>query len=242
MQTLDNIQNQLATFTKRLAVYQDLAETFADFLQTLPLRPILPKAIVTPIIWSCWLQGLDDAPEIVQVCHEERLRCHPNYLHQLVTAKNLADYLTLDDYLLDKWHKGLIKEHSLANIIRLELLHKYGGIWMDATVLCTTDSLPGYMLYNPLFVYSSWSWCSCDVRPVSVWLISSIAKHPLLKAISLCLQEYWRRFDHLVDYFIFHMFWRMLIERWPHLWAQVPRISNFRHRWSQSVRLGHRNG
>lgn len=66
----------------------------------------IPKC--EPVIWWCWLQGLESAPPIVKAC-----------------------------YILDKWKAGIISNTHFSDILCLELLTSRGGIWVDATVFVT---------------------------------------------------------------------------------------------------------
>ena len=40
------------------------------------------------------------------------------------------------------------------------------------------------------------------------------------------LFEYWKRYDYLLHYFLFHMFFKMATEAYKDLWEQVPYFSN----------------
>ena len=38
---------------------------------------------------------------------------------------------------MEKWEKGRIPAAMFSDLLRVELLIKYGGTWIDSTVLCT---------------------------------------------------------------------------------------------------------
>ena len=91
-------------------------------------------------VWFCWLQGLDDAPEIVKACYNSIKRNIPNREVKVIDAKNWKEYVELPDFIVKKWENGKIPAALFSDLLRLELLIKYGGTWIDSTVLCTGGS------------------------------------------------------------------------------------------------------
>jgi len=43
----------------------------------------------------------------------------------------------LPGYIVEKWEKGRIPAAMFSDLLRVELLIKYGGTWIDSTVFCT---------------------------------------------------------------------------------------------------------
>lgn len=43
--------------------------------------------------------------------------------------------MKLPDYIVKKWEKGRIPADLFSDLLRLELLIRYGGTWIDSTVL-----------------------------------------------------------------------------------------------------------
>ena len=92
------------------------------------------------VIWFCWLQGMEDAPVIVKACYHSLTR-HlvkvKGYRLEVIDGKNWRQFIELPDYVVRKWEKGRIPAANFSDLLRLELLIKYGGTWIDSTVLCT---------------------------------------------------------------------------------------------------------
>lgn len=126
-------------FRDRLLV-QTEAKTVADF----------PK-----IIWWSWLQGESEAPELAKVCLESLRKNFPDYKIVIVTNDNLDNYVKLPQTILDKFNAGWIKGAHFADIIRLNLLAKYGGVWMDATVFCTGNRFIKVIEISDMFMYQN---------------------------------------------------------------------------------------
>ena len=85
-------------------------------------------------IWFCWLQGLEQAPPLVKLCYEALGQKLPDREIVVIDAKNVFDYITLPEEIVEKWKRGIIGPAHFSDLIRLELLVRYGGYWIDATV------------------------------------------------------------------------------------------------------------
>ena len=92
---------------------------------------------VPKIVWFSWLQGLDKAPEVVRVCLASQKRHLPDYEFRTLDLDNYRQWVELPDYVVEKYRKGLIPQASFSDLLRLAVLKRYGGIWMDASVFCS---------------------------------------------------------------------------------------------------------
>lgn len=156
-------------------------------------------------IWMMWYQGFDNAPTIVKnnlailrkVVGPERVIT--------ITEDNINDYVTMPKFILEKYNKGVISKTHLSDLIRLELLARYGGIWIDSTVMMTSDKLPKYLEESDFFVPQILK-PGLDGKTtfVSNWLIASKASNKITIRLLSLLYTYWKNNDFLVDYFIFH--------------------------------------
>ena len=88
-------------------------------------------------IWVCWMQGMEAAPELVKVCYASLHRYLKDRENILLTNENVHKYVTLPEDIERKRRDGKIPMAHYTDMLRLELLIKYGGTWIDATVLCT---------------------------------------------------------------------------------------------------------
>ncbi|OON99183.1 MAG: hypothetical protein ATN35_01820 [Epulopiscium sp. Nele67-Bin004] len=218
-------QKELDILQNRLNVYKKLEKQFKNIMQKVEVPTYTEKP--AKIIWTCWLQGIENAPPVVQSCYRTIRSSFPEYKKVLITAENFGQYIDMDIVILEKWKKGIISNTMFSDIIRLELLIKYGGVWLDSTILCTSNQMPKFIEDNSLFMYVIESVVPAgDVRSTDNWLISSCKNHIMLKTIRDFLINYWHQTDELVEYFIFHMFFQIVIEIYPDIWESVPKISN----------------
>lgn len=208
-------------------------QEFKKFNSSRELKHEHPK-----VIWWCWLQGIGNAPSIVKACFNS-LKQLTGYSLVVIDNSNWREYVELPGYIVKKWEKKQIPPALFSDLLRLELLIKYGGIWIDSTVLCT-----GFKEFNGLSS-SSGSTSSPSVQefkryldadlflfqytkqgsiPVSIsnWFISACSNNEVLMVLREMLYAYWKDYDCVLDYYIFHLFFAMISKEYPEQMAAMP--------------------
>ena len=169
-------------------------------------------------IWFCWLQGIESAPEIVHACYNSLKRNIPEREIKVIDAQNWRDYFELPEYIVRKWEKGRIPAALFSDLLRLELLIKYGGTWIDSTVLCTgfNDNHNNNEKYldADLFLFQYTKQGSFPVS-ISNWFITACSNNEVLIVLRDLLYAYWQDYDCTLDYYIFHLFFSMLSKVYP---------------------------
>ncbi len=85
-------------------------------------------------IWVCWWQGENQMPELVQVCYKSLHDMMPNICDiTLITEKNIDQYIEIPPRIMKLFNEGKITLTHLSDAIRVLLINKYGGFWVDAT-------------------------------------------------------------------------------------------------------------
>ena len=86
-------------------------------------------------VWVCWWQGEENAPELVKTCINSIRKNIPEEkaVLRLITLENCMEYVTFTDTVIKKFQEGKITPMHLSDILRAELLYRYGGLWLDAT-------------------------------------------------------------------------------------------------------------
>ncbi len=178
-------------------------------------------------IWVCWFQGLEKAPEIVKCCYKSICENITDREIILITQDNYSDYVNIPNYILEKYKNGIISHAHFADILRLELLIKYGGTWIDSTVLVTSNQIPHYQLDDDLFVFRSLK-PGLDGHAVSIsnWFITSKPHNEILELTLFLLYQYWKKKNRLIDYYIFHLFFELATEYYPQQWKKVVPFTN----------------
>ncbi|HAB93526.1 MAG TPA: capsular biosynthesis protein [Lachnospiraceae bacterium] len=178
-------------------------------------------------IWILWLDGMERAPKVVQKCCRSVRDSFPDRPIHILTEDNYRDYARFPGFIQEKIDSGAISKTHLSDLLRLELLIKYGGTWLDATVFCSSGEVPDYMMDSDLFLFQ-------DLKPgldghcqrISSWMITACTNHPILRLTRALLYEYWLMHDEMVDYFLFHDFFELAIEAYPEEWSKVVPCSN----------------
>lgn len=178
-------------------------------------------------LWFCWLQGIDNAPDVVKKCYESIKRNIVDREVVLIDYHNVYKFIAFPEAIKRKIDSGIISGAHLSDLIRLELLVRYGGTWIDATVYCSDSTIPSYMLDSDLFMFQT-------LKPgrdghcttVSNWFITASVNNKLLSATRYLLYKYWAQNDELVDYFVFHMLFQLVRERYDDEWRKVVPFSN----------------
>lgn len=162
------------------------------------------------IIWFCWLQGIDNAPELVKRCYNSIVLNASDWEINVVTKENLGDFVEMDKVVLEKWKEGTITNAHFSDILRTELLIKYGGLWIDSTVLIV-DELPDYIMKSDIFMFTHSNPDDVTISYNS-WFIFSRPQNQVLLTLRDLLNEYWAKENHLKDYFMWHLMLTMILE------------------------------
>ena len=175
-------------------------------------------------VWICWFQGLENAPVLVKKCYESLKQNLTDREIILITSDNMCDYVEFPKFILEKWKTGQITHTHMTDLIRLELLIKYGGMWIDATVLCTSkrENIPDYFFNSDLFLYQILKpGRDGQAQPVSSWLISAKTNNKILMMTRYLCYEYWKKNNEMVDYFLFHDFVMISLEHNEEAWRKI---------------------
>ncbi len=178
-------------------------------------------------IWMFWSSGEENAPPIARKCIASVRENLPEREVVVLSEETYRDYVTFPSFIQERIDRGEMMKAHMADLLRLELLIRYGGTWIDATVFCPGGKIPAYMLDSELFLFQ-------DLKPgfdghcqrISNWMITARAGNPVLKLTRALLYEYWREHKKCEDYFIFHHFFEMAIDAYPEEWARVIPFSN----------------
>lgn len=186
----------------------------------------LEKNANPDIIWFCWLQGLENAPELVKQCYASLQRNIEGKRIVVLDENNISDYVTLPSYIWDKWKEKKFGPAHLTDLIRLELLTTYGGYWIDATVFCTDAFMLKFVDQLPLFMYSFYYFgFNPEIMEVNTWFMYSTTNNNILCLTKELLYSYWKEQNRLVDYFLIHLFLTIACEYYEEEYKTMPIVS-----------------
>lgn len=176
------------------------------------------------VVWFCWLQGLEQAPPIVKACYRSLRQHLSDWEIRVVTEENWSGFVELPEHIVLLWEKKQIPPALFTDLLRLQLLIRYGGTWIDSTILCTGTAHAKELLDADLFLFQYRAPESSPVsfEGISNWFITSCTNNPVLLVLRDLLYAYWRDYDCTLYYFIFHLFFSMLAKEYPEAIAEMP--------------------
>ncbi|MBQ3641758.1 hypothetical protein II906_07545 [bacterium] len=154
-----------------------------------------PKTEYKNYIWTMWLQ--EEIPDICKMCINTIKKYYPQTI--VITEKNFSEYVDVPEYIMQKYKEGEIRPCHFSDYIRMNLLDKYGGTWIDATCYLT-QPIPNYILNSDFFILKNLQ------SQISNYFIHSVPNNYLTKCIKIFLEEYWKENNKAVNYFFFHHF------------------------------------
>lgn len=86
-------------------------------------------------------------------------------------------------------------------------MDKYGGTWLDASLLLL-EKIPAFIMKQDFFILQS-----ADKREISNFFIHSCKNNLLTKTMRIFLEEYWKYEDTAIDYFFFHHYFMYICMR-----------------------------
>lgn len=87
--------------------------------------------IQNPKIWVFWGQGEEKMPPLIKACRNQLISHNNNIV--LITNENIRQYIQISPVIIDKVTSGQITWAHFSDLVRMSLLSKYGGLWIDAT-------------------------------------------------------------------------------------------------------------
>lgn len=184
-------------------------------------------------VWWCWLQGEENAPKLQKKCLKTLRENLVDREIIVITQDNLYEYVDFPDFIKEKYKKGIISHTHFSDLVRLELLIRHGGTWIDSTTYCT-----GYdeMLFDkPLFVFKNlnyiWYAHKKDFNQRAIiadnWFITAEIGNPILEAVRDLLFDYWSKHNYLTNYFIFHYLFTLVVTyKYSEEFAKIDNISH----------------
>ena len=173
------------------------------------------------VIWWCWLQGFEKAPRIAIACYNSLKRNLPEYEIKVIDSRSWKEYIELPNYIVKKWGKKQIPPALFSDLLRLQLLIKYGGTWVDSTVLCTGKVNESF-LDADLFLFQYTPKGTTKNISISNWFISAHSNNEELITVRDMLFAYWKDYNCTLDYYIFHLFFKKVAEEYPEQIASMP--------------------
>lgn len=181
------------------------------------IRPETPKNV-----FLFWAQGIDAAPDLVKRAVDSWFTLNPSWAIHVLDLGAVREWAELPRV------EAFPRLQSYADLLRLELLKQHGGVWADATCLCSSPLdrwIPQVACTEQFFAFRG---PSAD-RIVSNWFLYAGCNNQLIHAWADEFRKRVFNSSFFDDYFLAH-----------HCFAKVL-IGNARLRrdWLKTAKLGH---
>lgn len=157
-------------------------------------------------IWICWLQGEENAPELVRkLINITRKQANGHPVH-IIDESNYSDFISIPSFIVQKYKRGIIMPQHFTDVIRTMLLVEHGGLWIDATGF-TNHPIPEDVyklpIFNvkdicPAFLHKN---VAVDSTRWANYIIGGQKGAVTYRFIQDCLLKYWEHYDTCIDYF-----------------------------------------
>lgn len=212
---LSNKGLEIFRLSANFQLYKYLKKKYWKYIDKIDYSKYCKIKETSDFVWVCWFQGMENAPFVVQRCYESLQKNLKDKRIVLLTEENISDWVSFPNFIWERYRRGCFTKTHLTDLLRLELLEKYGGIWIDSTVLLT-DEIPQYITNSNFFVPR----CLKPGRdghavPISSWLMVAKSNNKIIITVKELMYEYWRRNNKLINYFLIHQFIQMALDKYP---------------------------
>jgi len=177
-------------------------------------------------LFSIWFQGENSAPPVVKACWRSvRENCEKELV--ILDASTVFEWISLPEFIVDKWKEGKLRPAHFADICRLALVKEHGGLWLDATDFIPCG-IPSDLWDLDFFVYMSGEKQKGWYSYIQNCFIRAKKGNFLVSAWLELILEYWMHEDRPVDYFVHQLLFKLLVNAntaAAEEFAEMPRIS-----------------
>ena len=200
------------------------------FKRYLPAAAAIPERAVVhddehEKIFTLWLQGEENAPDLVKACFRS-VRRHCEQELVVLDENTVFDYITLPQEIVEKYRAGKIARAHFADICRVELLYEHGGFWLDSTGFVTAP-IPDWIIKEDFFVYMAGQHVGSPYSFMQNCFIRARKGAYLLDAWRAMILDFWMHENHAFDYFMHQLIFKTLVQNDPRAkkyFAQMPHV------------------
>lgn len=154
-------------------------------------------------------------PEVVQKCYDSWLRYNSDWEIVFLDEKNLHNYIDIADLLKDR--PIPMPRVSLSEIIRINILKKFGGVWVDASCYCCApldEWLPQKVGPSGFFAFNR----PGKDRLISSWFLAALPGNIIAQKYADTINDFFLKYNDLecIDkkLFVNHFLRRTRLQQW----------------------------
>lgn len=176
-----NVDNSFHSSQERERIRMAAQESIDKILeptQAAGLSNEIPK-----IIWIYWHSGFEHAPDVVKLAVNSWVEMNRNYEVKLLSDENLPEELGFDFNIAFQISSVRCLLPTKADILRLHLLSRFGGVWVDATTFCLKPLDSWINAASNLYHIYNFKQKNNITRPIEAWFIASKQGSPIINDV-----------------------------------------------------------
>jgi len=138
------------------------------------------------VIYSLWLQGEKNAPEVVRLAFQRWGTLNPDYAVRILDQEDVNKLLGASKIATER-----LTVQALSDVVRAKLLLE-GGVWVDASVFPVeplSKWLPLLMQKSQFYAFAQ----PAPDRPLSTWFLAAAKNNILMRKWWDEVERYWQR-------------------------------------------------
>jgi len=183
-----NVQDSFFSLEKKSALLNKAYKAKEQLL--LPTEVDNSSKHIPKIIWMYWHSGFDSAPPVVKLSVQSWQKMNPDYEVRLLCDSNLHDVLGF--HFNDVFYASSVRclFPTKADILRLHLLSRFGGVWVDATTFCLKPLTTWLPLASSICDLFNFKQKNNPTRPIEAWFIASPQGSAIINSVLRQYLEY----------------------------------------------------
>lgn len=160
-------------------------------------------------IFVFWGQGFENLPEIPKKCIARIKELYSDYKIFEITLENYKNYVTIEKNIISLFEAEKISIQTFSDILRYNLIYKYGGVWCDATLMFFEkidfeDKIKNndYYSLNINCKEKEKLWGKVYNLTYTTFFFATKKESPIMDAINKAYIEYYKKYDFVIDYFL----------------------------------------
>lgn len=173
-------------------------------------------------VWIFWWQGLSEMPFPVNLCLDSVKRHCGSHSVRFISKYNYKEYVDVPKYIERKFEAGQISYAHFSDFLRMALLKKYGGIWLDSTLYMCKD-FPDIIYQLPFYTINQGGrrkWIVSKDK-WSIGLLCAGVDNPLIKFWYDFICEYWKNEDFAISYLVTDCMLAVGYEKLPFIYKMI---------------------
>ena len=200
-------------------------QKYVDIAVSKPFKPVIDEG--EDLIWQYWHQGIENAPKVIQKCLASVKRIENDKTINVLTFDTIKNFVELPQKYYDLVNSKKMPIALFSDILRVYLLEKYGGTWIDATIYLS-KKIPKDILNSDFFALQNPPTLKSFTGNKAVcYFLHAKAQSANIQAIKRSLDAYWAENDFMFNYFMFEHIETILMNKTAETKAEWDKMPYF---------------